>query len=94
MKSFIEYHFFPYYSFDLDDTLIYFLTGRYEFHNKGIDIFIKALSELNTVLREKKQPQNHSSIHMRAKRRSPHKTASRRKTAHSTSTYRTPYPTT
>jgi len=53
MKSFIEYHFFPYYSFDLDDTLIYFLTGRYEFHNKGIDIFIKALSELNTVLREK-----------------------------------------
>ena len=52
-KSFIEYYFFPYYSFDLDNTLIYFLTGRYEFHNKGIDIFIKALAELNLVLREK-----------------------------------------
>jgi glycogen(starch) synthase len=53
MKSFIEYYFFPYYSFDLDNTLIYFLTGRYEYHNKGIDIFIKALAELNLVLREK-----------------------------------------
>jgi len=54
MKSFIEYYFFPYYSFDLDNTLIYFLTGRYEFHNKGIDVFIKALSKLNKELKEKK----------------------------------------
>ncbi len=54
MKSFIEYYFFPYYSFDLDNTLIYFLTGRYEFHNKGIDVFIKSLSQLNKELKEKK----------------------------------------
>ena len=54
IKSFLEYYFFPYYSFDLDNTLIYLLSGRYEFHNKGIDIFIRALSRLNAELREKK----------------------------------------
>ncbi|MBN2251145.1 MAG: hypothetical protein JW724_03610 [Candidatus Altiarchaeota archaeon] len=52
MKSFIEYLFFPYYSFDLDNTLIYFLSGRYEFHNKGIDVFIKSLGKLNRTLKE------------------------------------------
>ena len=54
IKSFLEYYFFPYYSFDLDDTLMYLLSGRYEFHNKGIDVFIKALSRLNAELKEKK----------------------------------------
>jgi len=54
IKSFLQYYFFPYYSFDLDNTLIYFISGRYEFHNKGIDIFIKALSRLNRRLKEEK----------------------------------------
>ncbi len=52
IKDFILYHFFPYYSFDIDNTLIYFLAGRYEFHDKGIDIFIKALGMLNELLKK------------------------------------------
>ncbi len=53
IKRFLEYYFFPYYSFDLDNTLIYFTTGRYEFHNKGFDVFIEALSRLNRELKRK-----------------------------------------
>lgn len=54
IKDFVRYYFFPYYSFDLDNTFIYFISGRYEFHNKGIDILIKALSKLNQKLKEEK----------------------------------------
>ncbi len=54
IKEFIMYYFFPYYTFDLDNTLIYFICGRYEFHDKGIDIFIKALSRLNERLKKEK----------------------------------------
>lgn len=54
IKEFIMYYFFPYYAFDLDNTLIYFIAGRYEFHDKGVDIFIKALSKLNEKLKSEK----------------------------------------
>ncbi len=54
MKEFILYYFFPYYSFDIDNTLLYFLAGRYEFHDKGIDLFIRALGDLNQMLRKEK----------------------------------------
>ena len=37
LKKFLMYYFFPYYQFDLDNTLIFFLAGRYEYHDKGID---------------------------------------------------------
>lgn len=52
IKDFLMYYFFPYYTFDLDNTLIYFLCGRYEFHDKGVDIFIRALSNLNERLKK------------------------------------------
>lgn len=52
IKEFIEYYFFPYYTFDLDNTLIYFTTGRYEFHNKGFDLFIESLGKLNQKMKE------------------------------------------
>jgi len=52
IKEFLMYYFFPYYSFDLDNTLLYFLCGRYEFRAKGIDIFIKALAKLNEKLKK------------------------------------------
>ncbi len=52
IKEFLMYYFFPYYSFDIEKTLIYFIAGRYEFHDKGIDIFIKALSKLNKRLKD------------------------------------------
>lgn len=50
IKEFISYYFFPYYTFNLDKTLIAFLCGRYEFRDKGIDVFIKALGSLNKQL--------------------------------------------
>jgi len=54
IKTFLLYYFFPYYTFDLDNTLFFFIAGRYEFHDKGIDIFIKALGELNKKLKDEK----------------------------------------
>jgi len=40
-------HFFPSYHFDLDKTLYFFTSGRYEFSNKGYDVTIRALDLLN-----------------------------------------------
>lgn len=54
IREFMLYYFFPYYKFDVKETLIYFLAGRYEFHDKGIDIYIKALGKLNEKLKEAK----------------------------------------
>src|SRR3989338_1844716 len=54
IREFMLYYFFPYHTFDLKETLIYFIAGRYEFHDKGIDIFIKALGRLNEKLRQAK----------------------------------------
>jgi len=50
IHQFVQGHFFGSYSFDLDKTLYVFTSGRYEYHNKGIDIFIEALSRLNNHL--------------------------------------------
>jgi glycogen(starch) synthase len=48
MKEFLQAYFEPYYDVDLEnDPRIMFISGRYEFHNKGIDTFIDALSQLN-----------------------------------------------
>lgn len=47
-KEFLRAYFKPYYDVDLeDDPRILFISGRYEFHNKGLDIFIEALSKIN-----------------------------------------------
>lgn len=54
IKEFTMYYFFPYYGFDLDETLVFFIAGRYEFKDKGVDIFIKALGKLNQRLMEER----------------------------------------
>ena len=54
IKEFLLQYFFPYYGFDIENTLIYFLAGRYEFRAKGIDTFIQALGMLNRRLIEEK----------------------------------------
>ncbi len=54
IREFMFYYFFPYSTFDPKETLIYFMAGRYEFHDKGIDIYIKALGKLNERLRQSK----------------------------------------
>ncbi len=56
INEFIMYYFFPYYTFDLNETLVYFLSGRYEFHDKGVDIFIKSLARINEQLKKEKSP--------------------------------------
>ena len=45
-------HFFPTYSFDLENTLYFFTSGRYEYRNKGMDLTIEALAKLNWRLRQ------------------------------------------
>jgi glycogen(starch) synthase len=50
IMDFIKVFFFPYYRFDADNSLLYFIAGRYEFKNKGIDILIEALGNLNKKL--------------------------------------------
>ena len=36
------------YDFDLDNTMYFFTAGRYEYRNKGIDVFIEALQRQNS----------------------------------------------
>lgn len=48
VKQFLRAYFEPYYDVDLEnDPRILFTSGRYEFHNKGLDVFIDALANLN-----------------------------------------------
>ncbi len=58
LKEFLLYYFFPYYQFDLENTLFYFIAGRYEFKTKGMDILIKSLGELNQKLIKTKSKKN------------------------------------
>ena len=58
LKEFLLYYFFPYYTFDLDNILFFFIAGRYEFRTKGIDILIKSLGNLNRKLIEGKSKKN------------------------------------
>jgi glycogen(starch) synthase len=58
IKDFLISYFFPYYYFDLEDTLLYFISGRYEIYAKGIDVFIRALGRLNERLKNEKSKKN------------------------------------
>jgi glycogen(starch) synthase len=54
IRHFITYCFFPYYSFDIEQSLTFYIAARYEFRGKGMDMLIDALSELNRKLTEDK----------------------------------------
>jgi glycogen synthase len=54
IRKFVSYFFFPHYYFDLEHTLFFFIVGRYEYKNKGIDIFTKALAKLNDRMKQEK----------------------------------------
>lgn len=47
IHDFVMGHFFQSYSFDLDNTLYFFTSGRYEYQNKGYDLTLEALARLN-----------------------------------------------
>ncbi|CAH2056086.1 unnamed protein product, partial [Iphiclides podalirius] len=51
IHEFARGHFYGHFNFDLDKTLYFFIAGRYEFGNKGADIFIEALARLNHYLK-------------------------------------------
>uniref|UniRef100_A0A8U7MEB6 Glycogen [starch] synthase n=1 Tax=Corvus moneduloides TaxID=1196302 RepID=A0A8U7MEB6_CORMO len=51
IQEFIRGHFYGHLDFNLDKTLFFFIAGRYEFSNKGADMFLEALSRLNFLLR-------------------------------------------
>jgi glycogen(starch) synthase len=52
IDQFVMAHFFPNYTFDLDRTLYFFTSGRYEYRNKGFDLAIEAMARLNGRLRQ------------------------------------------
>ncbi|XP_068238023.1 glycogen [starch] synthase isoform X2 [Palaemon carinicauda] len=51
INDFIRGHFYGYMDFDLDKTLYFFIAGRYEFGNKGADLYIEALARLNHYMK-------------------------------------------
>jgi glycogen(starch) synthase len=56
IEQFVMGHFFPSYAFDLDRTLYLVTSGRYEYRNKGMDLFIEALYRLNQRLKGQSDP--------------------------------------
>ncbi|MBX3357180.1 MAG: glycogen/starch synthase [Phycisphaeraceae bacterium] len=51
IHRFVMGHFFPSYSFDLDRTLYFFTSGRFEPRNKGFDLCLEAMARLNAELK-------------------------------------------
>lgn len=51
INEFIRGHFYGHLDFDVDRTLYFFIAGRYEFGNKGADVFIEGLARLNHMLK-------------------------------------------
>uniref|UniRef100_A0A6B9MHP7 Glycogen [starch] synthase n=1 Tax=Platynereis dumerilii TaxID=6359 RepID=A0A6B9MHP7_PLADU len=53
IHDFVRGHFYGgHYDFALDKTLYFFIAGRYEFSNKGADMFIESLARLNHYLKK------------------------------------------
>ncbi|KPP69605.1 glycogen-like, partial [Scleropages formosus] len=57
IQEFIRGHFYGHLDFNLDKSVFLFIAGRYEFSNKGADVFLEALARLNYLLRV-----NHSEV--------------------------------
>jgi glycogen synthase len=53
LHQFVMGHFFPSYAFDLDKTLYFFTSGRFEPRNKGFDLCLEALARLNAELKSR-----------------------------------------
>ena len=52
IHEFVMGHFFQSYSFDLDKTLYFFTSGRYEYQNKGYDLTLEAMARLNWKMQQ------------------------------------------
>ena len=51
ISDFVRGHFYGYNDFDPENTLYFFTAGRYEYRNKGVDMFIESLARLNHRLK-------------------------------------------
>ncbi|KAK8111892.1 glycogen synthase [Apiospora kogelbergensis] len=51
IHDFVRGHFYGHYDFNPEDTLYFFTAGRYEYRNKGVDMFIESLARLNHRLK-------------------------------------------
>lgn len=54
IRHFVMGHFFQSYSFNLDKTLFFFTSGRFEYRNKGYDLALEALAKLNWKMKQAK----------------------------------------
>lgn len=54
INEFVMGHFFQSYAFDLDKTMYFFTSGRYEYANKGYDLTLEALARLNWKMKQAK----------------------------------------
>jgi len=54
MRKFLNAYFLRYYNIDMNKIRSIFISGRYELRNKGIDIFIRTLGNLNRKLKIKR----------------------------------------
>ncbi|VVB50843.1 Glycogen synthase [uncultured archaeon] len=52
MKDFFASYFLRYYDVDMTHVRSFYISGRYEFHNKGIDLFIESLGRLNERMKK------------------------------------------
>jgi len=51
INEFVRGHFYGHLDWNLDKTVYFFTAGRHEYHNKGVDIFLEALADLNYQLK-------------------------------------------
>ncbi|NOR85744.1 hypothetical protein GQ473_06520 [archaeon] len=52
ITNFLRAYFRPFYDVNLVDPRIMFISGRYEYHNKGADMFTESLGRLNQKLKD------------------------------------------
>lgn len=52
INEFVHGHFYGHIDFDVENTLYMFTAGRYEYRNKGVDMFIESLARLNYRLQK------------------------------------------
>ncbi|KAI9807109.1 MAG: glycogen synthase isoform 1 [Sarcosagium campestre] len=51
INDFVRGHFYGHNDFDPENTLYFFTAGRYEYRNKGVDMFVESLARLNHRLK-------------------------------------------
>ena len=56
IQDFVRGHFYGHNDFDPENTLFFFTAGRYEYRNKGVDMFLESLARLNHKMKSANSP--------------------------------------